>query len=134
LNSTFVRHARRQGIDASVLDLNSESVPPDDYVVVQGSLYHFIPGQREILEKLLEAGRKRIIVSERTGGLTKSRSSAVAWFARMTTDPGTGAAGERFDRESLLALFRAFPGRLMEIREYSGGKEIIAVFRGTDTE
>jgi hypothetical protein len=60
----MVRWARRRGIDARQFDITRSQPPRCDVAVIQASLYQFLPDARPVVEKLIEAAREKVIVSE----------------------------------------------------------------------
>ncbi|HVU36853.1 MAG TPA: methionine biosynthesis protein MetW [Opitutales bacterium] len=127
INESFVRHAQKHGVPARVFDMNADPLPPADFVVMQGSLYHFIPNEREILEKLLAAARKTLIISEPIKNLSSSPNRLVAWVARKASTTKGGKAEKRFHYKSLRTLFANY-GELREILPVAGERELAGIF------
>src|SRR5215471_3027055 len=100
INEKFVRRVIGYGGAGEVCDLRSERpLPPADYVVMQASLYHFLPDPTAIISRMLAAARTALIVAEPVRNLTHSRSRPVRWLARSITDPGVGIQPYRFNRQ-----------------------------------
>ena len=59
VNPGFVERLRRQGVDARRLDLahDEEPLPGADAVILQASLYHFLPHAERIVDRMLDASR-----------------------------------------------------------------------------
>ncbi|MGH2886599.1 MAG: class I SAM-dependent methyltransferase, partial [Solirubrobacteraceae bacterium] len=74
VNERFVARLRRRGVDARRVDLAAADVdlPPADVVILQASLYHFLPDAERIVERMLAAARERVIVSEPVRNLASS--------------------------------------------------------------
>jgi hypothetical protein len=129
----FVRWANRAGVEAKIFDVWKDDIPAADVVVMQASLYQFIPREEEVLEKLLASSRKWVIIAEPVRNVSDSRFGLLAKLGRLLTQPrrqGDGKyTGDRFNRESLTRLFRSF-----EEFERSflipGGREMVGIFRG----
>lgn len=130
INARFVRHAQKRGIPAQVFDLNQEALPPSDYVVMQGSLYHFIPNEREILEKLLAATRSKLIISEPVKNLSSSSNRLVAWLARKASTTQNGKAENRFHSVNLVSLFTDFC-EFKQALPVAGERELAGIFEIT---
>lgn len=66
LNTTFVRDAKRRGIDAQTFDLLSEHLPDGqfDYIIMLSSLYQFIPREKDMVACMLAATNSYVIISE----------------------------------------------------------------------
>ena len=64
LNERFVGGLRRRGVDARVLDLANTAapLPGADVLLIQASLYHFLPDAGRIVDLMLDAARDRVIV------------------------------------------------------------------------
>jgi hypothetical protein len=130
INAAFVRHAQKRGIPAQVFDLNQEALPPSDYVVMQGSLYQFIPNEREIMAKLLAATRSTLIISEPVKNLSTSANPLVAWLARKASTTQSGKAEHRFHTVNLLSLFTDFC-ELKQVLPVAGERELAGIFEIT---
>ena len=74
------------------------ALPPADYVVMQASLYHFLPDPGPLVDRMLRAARCRVIIAEPVRNLATSGVPWVSRLARRQTDPGTGGAAERGGR------------------------------------
>ena len=60
LNPAFVAALRRRGADAEVRDVGAaEPLPPADVVLIQASLYHFLPDARAVVDRMRAAARDR---------------------------------------------------------------------------
>ncbi|HTV21785.1 MAG TPA: methionine biosynthesis protein MetW, partial [Polyangiaceae bacterium] len=110
INEAFLRHARRSGIAIQRLDAVSDPIPVADYVVIQASLYQFIPHHLRLLESLLGAARRSLIVAEPIVNLSTSSSGLVRWLAQRSANPGDGHKAARFDEASLDAALRGHFG------------------------
>jgi hypothetical protein len=84
------------------------ALPAADVVVMQASLYHFLPDPAPLVARMLAAARRQVILSEPIRNLASSRFAPLATLARRGADPGTGEAALRFDEASL----DAFVGRV----------------------
>ncbi len=128
----FVRAARAKGIDATLLDVRRDELPRADVVVMEASLYQFLPDAGGVLEKLLRAARAKLIVAEPVRNLS---SSSLGWLAglsgqltRVSEHHPLGAPA-RFDEPSLEKLFTAAPG-FQRMFPIPGGREVVGIFRG----
>jgi len=124
LNPVFVRWLRRRGVEACVFDLETDPVPSGQILVLQASLYQFIPGQRKILDKLFSSGHERIIIAEPVSNLSQSHSRLLRGLARLATATDKGARPDRFEREQLLDLFRQYSVS----RVIDADRELIGIF------
>lgn len=105
LSPFFVERGIRRGIDIQLRDIASTAIPSGafDVVVLQSSLYQFIPEEQRLLSKLLHA-TPRLILTEPVQNVS---SSAMPWlqrFSRWFTEPEKGDQaylGKRFSEETL---------------------------------
>ena len=133
INPVFVSAVERSGAQARLMDLrHSPSLPKADFVIMQGSLYHFLPEASALLDRMLAAARLRVVVSEPVRNLSQSSIPGLAKLAAIATDAGDGPQYGRFDEESLDALFRPYAERLVSVFPVAGGRERIVVLRGAE--
>jgi SAM-dependent methyltransferase len=129
LNERFTARLRRQGIDARQIDLatNRAPLPQADIVLMQASLYHFLPDAGLIVDRMLTAARSQVIVAEPIRNLASSRSPLLGRLGRRGTDPGGGGHAERFTEETLDALMSDYRDRVVEAFKIPGGREKVYV-------
>jgi SAM-dependent methyltransferase len=134
INERFVTRLRRRGIDARRLDLagSVEPLPVGDVVLMQASLYHFLPDAGRIVDRMLAAARERVIVSEPIRNLASSSVPLVGLLGRRGADPGAGSDGheQRFTEESLDRLMAAYAERVQKAFVIPGGREKVYVLTG----
>jgi hypothetical protein len=131
-SARLVGWARRQGVEAREFNLWIDDVPGGDIVLMQASLYQFVPHEQEIVKKLIAAARGKVIISEPIHNLSSSRNPLMAALGRSLTVPtpaGHPYSGRRFERDSLSGLFRSFD-ELEHTFSLAGGKEMAGIFRG----
>src|SRR5262245_17726938 len=74
INEKFVRHVFRHGGVGKVHNLWSDDpLPQADYVVMQASLYHFLPNAGPIVSRMVAAARAAVIIAEPIRNLSNSR-------------------------------------------------------------
>ena len=101
-NERFVHRVIRAGALGQVRDLRSdEPLPPADYVVMQASLYHFLPDPLPIFRRMLNAARRAVIIAEPIHNLATSRLPVLSYLGAVMSNPGSGAQPNRFDEKSL---------------------------------
>ncbi|PZS12585.1 MAG: hypothetical protein DLM64_04620 [Solirubrobacterales bacterium] len=130
LNPRFVTRLRRMGASALQLDLSrAEALPIADVVIMQASLYHFLPDAAAVVDKMLAAARLRAIVAEPVRNLTSSRLPLLAALGRRATDPGAGPDGheQRFDEAALDQLMGRYGGAVTAAFTIPGGREKVFV-------
>lgn len=133
INNSFVRSAIRKDIPARTFDVMSDALEPADYVIMQGSLYQFIPEEKKIIRKLLNAARKQLLISEPVRNRAQSNNPFISFLAKHAVNPGTGHATERFTEKTLVECFQCFP-EFKEARTIDGGIDMIGIFERTRVE
>jgi SAM-dependent methyltransferase len=132
VNERFVAGLRRRGVDARRLDLAGDhvSLPPADVVILQASLYHFLPDAGRMIDRMLVAAGERVIVSEPVRNLASSRLAPIARFGARATDPGVGEHAQRFTEASLAALMARYRELVLKAFPIPGGREMVYVLAG----
>jgi SAM-dependent methyltransferase len=135
VNPRFVAELRRNGVDARERDLARDQGPlPGAHVVLmQASLYHFLPDASEIVDRMLAAARERVIVSEPVRNLASSQNPLIAALGRRAADPGVGGAERRFTETMLDQLFDRYRDRVEVAQLIPGGREKLYVLRASAT-
>jgi hypothetical protein len=122
---------KARGVDARLLDLagpEHQPLPPADVILMQASLYHFLPDAAQIVERMVAAARDRIVISEPIRNLTSSQLPLIAALGRLAADPGVGGHAQRFSESTLDALMARFEVRRAFL--IPGGREKVYVLRG----
>ncbi|MCM6778319.1 class I SAM-dependent methyltransferase [Nocardia sp. CDC159] len=144
----YTRHLRARAVDYTGLDLNAgfitrliaagghgqvwnvradAALPPADFVVMQASLYHFLPDAAPVVDRMLAAARERVILAEPVRNLATSDNPVLAAIGRRYTDAGDGAQTRRFTEATLDELFRAYENRVVARSLIAGGREKLYV-------
>lgn len=124
----LVHWARGRGVDARSFDAASQPVPPADVVIMQGSLYQFLPDVDPIVERMLRAARRRVIIAEPVRNLTQTLPFGLGRLVAAATRPGGSGTyrGHRFDEATLRGLFARFG--CARVFATPGGRELVGVF------
>lgn len=124
INQGFITQLIRRGGSGRVWDLRSkEMLPSSDYVIMQASLYHFLPDASEVVDRMLQAARKRVIIAEPIRNLAASNSRLLSLLARLLTNPGVGEHSLRFTETTLAEFFSGYESRVVESFSIAGGRE-----------
>jgi SAM-dependent methyltransferase len=138
VNPRFIARVNRRGGRGLVWDLHEDRpLPEADTVIMQASLYQFLPDAAPVVRRMLRAASRRVIIAEPIRNLSDSRLPIVAALARRHTDPGLGARPQRFTEATLDAFFGALPTRPSRAFLTPGGREKVYVLEpqpGRDTE
>jgi SAM-dependent methyltransferase len=132
-NAGFVDRLRRRGVDARRADVETAELPRADVVVMQASLYHFLPQERAaaMVARMRAAALDRVIVAEPVRNLAQSRLGFVARLAAGGAATADGAQPQRFDAASLRALMERFGDAVVHAGPAPGGREHVYVLRGS---
>lgn len=127
INPVFVKAAKRKGLNASLLDVCFDPIPKSEYILMQGSLYHFIPNQKEVVKKLLAACTKQLIISESTDNLSNSSSELKAYIGEQLSKAKSGQSRIKFTHDSLKETFSGLSDRIAVWEETPLNREVIVV-------
>ena len=128
INRKFAARLNARGARGRVWDVGQEApLPAADYVVMQASLYHFLPDAKRVVDLMLRAARRQAIVAEPVHNFASSQLPLLAWLGRRFTDPGVGEQAARFTEQSLDRLFAAYQTRVSAAFLIPGGREKIYV-------
>jgi SAM-dependent methyltransferase len=132
LNEGFVERLRRRGVDARKLDLAADAgfLPAADVVIMQASLYHFLPDANAIVDRMLAAASDRVIISEPVRNLASSERPIVGALGRRAADPGVGSHAHRFTEPTLEELMDSYRERILTVFPIPGGRELVYVLAG----
>lgn len=128
INPKFIDRLSKQGGWGKVWDLRKEDpLPSADYVIMQASLYHFLPDASAIVNRMLQAAKKQVIIAEPIRNLATSNSRLISLLGRLFTNPGSGEQHLRFDEASLAAFFSAYSSHIIRSYTIAGGREKVYV-------
>jgi SAM-dependent methyltransferase len=127
----FVDRLRRYGVDARCADVATTPLPRADIVVMQASLYHFLPEADAIVRRMRAAAGTAVVVAEPVRNLASSRLAVVARLAAGGAATTQGAQAQRFDAVSLRALMDGFGDAVRFHAPAPGGREHVYVLAGT---
>ncbi len=128
INETFVNGLVGRGVRAVLRDLREDApLPPADCVVMQASLYHFLPDPLPVLGRMMEAARKRVVIAEPIRNLSCSRLPLLGTLARLLTDPGVGGQPYRFTERTLDGVMFSLCERPPRSFLICGGREKLYV-------
>ncbi len=149
----FHRYLRKKGVQYTGLDLSGAFVsdliarggrglvwnmqdpaalPEADYVVMQASLYHALPAPEPLVDRMLKAARKSVILAEPIRNLSQSKHRWIAELGRRLSDPGDGVSANRFTDQSLESLFVPYAAKVTARFLIPGGREKVFVLRGAN--
>src|SRR5581483_10793562 len=128
VSQSFVDRVNRIVARGRVWDVaKRNALPPADYVIMQGALYQFLPEPGPVVERMLEAARKQVIIAEPVRNLADSNIPLANSFARHFTRTGNGASSGRFTEVTLDLFFNAYMPRVSSAFLIPGGREKVFV-------
>jgi hypothetical protein len=127
INPVFVRHAKNKGLQVSLLDIPKGAIPPADIILLQGSLYHFIPDEGALIRRLLGACRSQVIISESTENLSNDSRPLKSMIGTFLSKAKSGQSKIKFTAEMLKASFAPFEKHISVWEESPGNRELIVV-------
>ena len=130
-SAVFVDRLRRRGVDARVADVATTPLPVADIVVMQASLYQFLPDADAMLRRMRAAAKRSVIVAEPVRNLASSRLAVVARLGAGGAATAQGAQPQRFDAGSLRALMARFGDAVVFHAPAPGAREHVYVLSGT---
>ena len=132
INSGFIESVASRGAKAMVWDVSANApLPKADYLIMQSSLYHFLPDPRPVVDRMLEAAEKNVFLTEPVRNIADSSNPAVAWLARKLTNPGTGDQPRRFNAERFEQFLKQYREASLVVDSYptAGGREQLCILR-----
>ena len=126
INHRFVRELSRSGANGLVWNVEDATpLPRAQYVVMQASLYHFLPNASQVVQRLVAAAERQVLIAEPIRNMADSQIRILALVARKLTNPGTGQQSNRFNESRLDALLKPYEkrGQISHARLIAGGRE-----------
>jgi SAM-dependent methyltransferase len=134
LSPFFVEDLVKRGSRGFVWDVRSDRpLPPADYVVIQGSLYFFLPDPSQLIDRMLASAGRQVIVSESIRNLSSSKVALVSMIAKRLAGAVQGDHPARFDEQSLDEFFRNYSQELKQSFKIPGGRDKIYVLEKIHT-
>ncbi len=135
INPFFVRWLEKKRIPIRLFDVFRDEIPPAEYVIMLGSLYQFIPHHKKIMDKMLKAATKKVIITERIqGSFSSSSNPLISYVAKRLANPGTGHAMYRFNEKKLTKFLMSYGNKLERYYKICDNTQIVAVLRADKNE
>jgi hypothetical protein len=132
ISPRLVEWMSERGIDARTFDVRTEALPVADVLIMQSSLYQFLPDAEPVVARMVQAARRRVIITEPVRNLSHSQHRVLRFVARRMTETRGSAVEQgahRFDPVTFATLCQRFP-TLERLDGLPGGREMIAVLGG----
>lgn len=130
ISESFIRRLRQRGGKGLVWDLQRDiELPKSKYVVMQASLYGFLPNARPMFERMMRAAQNGVIVSEPIRNLASSSNPVIAAMSKRLTDAGDHRSDHRFTEQTLDEFFSPYKSSIDQVFRIPGGREKVFVFK-----
>lgn len=127
-NDRFVAMLTKAGGQGKVWNLTADTpLPEADYLLMQASLYHFLPEATPVLDRMLSAARKQVIIAEPVRNMASSDNRLLAAVGQRFTNAGDGVQSHRFTETTLDNFFRPYKSRVVRQELIAGGREKLYV-------
>ncbi len=127
INEGFIKRVIQMGNHGLVWDLRDDKpLPCADYVVMQASLYHFLPDPTCIVKRMLNAADKRVIIAEPIRNLSGHKTRLLRNLAKRFSDTGTGGQ-MRFTEQALDSLLARYSSNKLQTFLIPGGRERVYI-------
>lgn len=120
-NPIFIKKANERRINARLCNIHKDNIPSADYVVIQSSLYQFIPEHVKVLQKLFKATNRYLVISECLNSYSVSKSWIFSYVGKKLNNPGDGIKALRFNMEMLKEAIEPFRGDV--VKEFFAGNK-----------
>jgi hypothetical protein len=127
INPIFVKAAWNKGLNATQMNIVTDPIPKSDFILMQASLYHFIPNEKKIIDKLLNACNKSVILSENVENLSNSASGLKSWIGTFLSKAKSGQSRIKFTRETLKKALEPYSSHIKVWEETSDNKEVVII-------
>lgn len=128
INRPFLARVARRGGEALEWDLaDDRPLPAADVVVMQASLYQFLPDPAPLVRRMLAAARRRVVIAEPIRNLSDAGIPLLSAYAREHTDAGLGLRASRYNEATLDAFIRGLDVPIAASFLVDGGREKVYV-------
>jgi SAM-dependent methyltransferase len=132
VSPSFIDALNKRGGHGIVWDLRSDKpLPRADYVIIQGALYFFLPDPSSLIERMLAAANKEVIIAEAIRNLSSSAVPGISMMAKRLAGAAEGSEAVRFGEETLDQLFADHAPELKRSFKIPGGRDKVYVLRKT---
>lgn len=131
LNPAFIKHALKRGIKAQLIDIEQGEIPKGDYIIMQVSLYQFMPNHRALIDKMFASANKGVIISEPTRHVSSAKNPLVSLLGILATRVNSKDFPNRLTKIELLDLFNEY--KVSSVKEINGGRDLIGLFIKKDS-
>jgi len=132
LSESFINKIRAVAPNSSVWNLRDAApLPKADYVVMHASLCHFLPNPAPVVERMMRAAQKQVIIAEPVRNVSSSKHPWLASIGKRLTDPGDGQSALRFNETTLERFFTPYQSQVAQRFAIPGGREMVFVINAS---
>jgi trans-aconitate methyltransferase len=132
VSPSFIAALNKAGGHGIVWDLRSNTaLPRADYVIIQGALYFFLPDPSALIDRMLTAANREVIIAEAIRNLSSSAVPGVSKLAKRLAGAAQGSEAVRFSEETLDQLFADYGPESKRSFKIPGGRDKVYVLRKT---
>jgi len=128
-NPTFIKSSKKRGINVRLFNMYEDEIPKSDIIVIQASLYQFIPNHSEILDKLYNATNKYLIITEPIRSYAQSKNKIVSLIGRLLNNPGDDMKIHRFTLQTFKEALNPFQENIVSEFVMNGDIEYMVVIK-----
>lgn len=128
-NSYFVKNAKKRRINAREFNIHKDEIPKSEYILIQASLYQFIPKHDKILQKLFDAATKYLVISEPIVNYGNSKSKIISCISKILNNPGDGVKPYRFTLDTLKRALEPFKKNIVKEFLISNNMEYLVLIK-----
>ena len=129
VNPVFVTAAKSKNINSRLIDILKDEIPKSDYILIQASLYHSIPNQVDLIQKLLNSTNKQLIITESTQNVSNSGNKIKSFLGAALSKAKSGQSKIKFDQPMLKETFSVFEKNIVQWIEQNDSLETIIVLK-----
>ena len=129
INKSFVNYARRNNVNVEILNVLYDEIPEADIILMHASLYQFIPDEKRIIDKIIEAAKEKVIIAEPVINRSHSGNKFSQILSAFLSNPGTKLARKRFRPEDFEKLCCSYQEFSHFVGNFNETNEMIAVFK-----
>ena len=124
-NPSFIKNSIKQGINVKLFNIYEDPIPPADFVVIQASLYQFIPNHQKLLHKLYNSANKYLIITETIDSYGSSNNKFISFVGKILNNPGDGIKKERFTYLTFKKAIEPFKNKIENEISICGDLDIL---------
>ena len=128
ISPQFINALNKRGGHGLLWDLRSDKpLPRADYLIIQGALYFFLPDPSPLIDRMLAAVGRQVIIAESIRNLSSNRSAFISSIAMRLAGAVKGNHPARFTEETLDRFIKRYSSSLKRSFKIPGGRDKVYV-------